>query len=420
MLTKNTARGAPPPQPSHPFARATHRRVWALASALLFALPVQAQQESAPAPSSSASPRLEHSPKKLLELSPFDATHRDSELLSPKSALFHPTKQKLYINALEAGKTLVYSTPDYKKLATINHSFGSHSALEPGSKFFGKPVEGWFTHAGKYLWVTYYRWSDDAFAVKDSGFAVIDTDTDKILKAYPTGNIPKFITADPQSGRLAVTLWGDNTVELYDISNPAFVTDLSAHKVGTVAVGPPVHAEPGSDRDRTCGLCLRGTAFLPGTSLLAVARMGGGGLALIDTTTQQVVRNLFQVPQTPRHLQVYGDWLYLSANVSGTVGRIRLADLQKAAVTPGFEPSVESQKVGAGARTLKVAGDKVYVALNGSKEVVSMNLDFTDAQRVAAPAFPVGLDVARGQLAVTSQGRQGVGGHRVWIYALPR
>ena len=235
-----------------------------------------------------------------VELGPFSATHSDAEMISPKSVLYHPSLDKMYINALEAGKTLVYSRTTLKKIATISHSFKDAQGSAPGKAVIGKPVEGWFTHNGKYLWVTYYRWSTDPQAMHGSGFALIDTSTDKIVKVMPTGNIPKFITADEASATLAVTLWGANQVEVYDIKDP-----LEPKLKGSIQVGPKVTAAAGSDRDSTCGLCLRGTAFIPNSPYAAVAQMGGGGLAIVDTTTLKVVRKVMAVPLTPRHLQVF-------------------------------------------------------------------------------------------------------------------
>lgn len=366
-------------------------------------------------PCPAASPEPVTSPGRLpvFEISPFNADHPDADVISPKSVLFHPSLPKLYINALEAGKTLVYSSDGHTKLATIQHRYSDHAHLREGDSFFGKPVEGWFTHEGRYLWITYYRWSDDPNAVGSSGFCLIDTETDRIVRGFRTGNIPKIITANEDSSLLAVTLWGSNQVELYDIANP-----LAPLRKGVIAVGPPVEAKPGSNRDATCGLCLRGTAFLPGGHLLAVARMGGGGLSLVDLDTLKVVRTLLNVPHTPRHIQVHEDWLYLSANTSGTIARIALADLQHAAEDPQYEPPVQSRKVGEGARTLKVVGDHVYFALNQSSAIGVTDLDFSHLMQFSAPSYPVGLDVQGDRLAVTSQGRNGIGGHRVWIYDL--
>jgi DNA-binding beta-propeller fold protein YncE len=353
--------------------------------------------------------------KPFIELGPFSAQARDLEMVSPKSVLFHPNGQKFYVNALEAGKTLVYDARTYSKLGTIRHEFADHAMLTvqaPG-RFAGKPVEGWFTHAGRYLWVTYYRWSDDGSAMKASGIGLIDTQTDELVRAYPTGNIPKFVTANADSTTLVVTLWGENKLELFDIRDP-----LQAKSQGTIAVGPVVKATAGSDRDATCGMCLRGTVFLPGTSWLAVARMSaGGGLSIVDTQERKVVTDWSAVPATPRHLQVWGDWLYLSANVSGQVARISLDEL-KDAVANHRTPRFQARKLGSGARTLKVNAEGVYVALNESKKVAVLPLDLSAVRYLDAPAFPVGLDVADDVLAVTSQGHSGVGGHRLWLYRL--
>ena len=353
-----------------------------------------------------------------VEIGPFSLTHHDDEIISPKSVSIHPHQSKMYINALEVGKTLVYSTKTYQKLKTIDHRFEEHFNLKLGDQFYGKPVEGWFSHDGRYYWVTYYRWSDDINAMGNSGFALIDTETDEIIKAFPTGNIPKFITANAENTLLAVTLWGENKVELYDIRNIKHI-----RLINRIAVGPKVIAEPGSNRDNSCGMCLRGTAFIPNTRLLAVAQMGtGGGIWLLDTVNMKVLRGLRHTPATPRHLQVYKDWLYFSANVSGTVGRILIKELERAAKDDRFDPKIESKKFGEGARTIKIFKDRVFAALNYSQKIAVSNLDFSDLKTLIAPAFPVGLDVNEHILAVTSQGRGGEGGHRVWIYnynALP-
>ncbi len=372
----------------------------------------------AEAPTAMVDSNSNYHQESYVEISPFSSKHQDEEMISPKSISIHPHKNKMYINALEAGKTLVYSNKTFEKLKTIDHSFGDHNSLKPGIRFFGKPVEGWFTHDGRYYWVTYYRWSDDANAMNNSGFALIDTETDQIVRAFPTGNIPKFITANTASSLLAVTLWGENKVEIYDISEVA-----NTHLVSSIALGSKVIAEPGSNRDNTCGMCLRGTAFIPHSNLLAVAQMGsGGGIWLIDTNTMKVVRGLRKTPATPRHLQVYEDWLYFSANASGMVGRILISDLERAAKDDKFEPTIEAKKFGEGARTIKIFKNHIFAALNHSQKVAISNLDFTGIRTLPAPAFPVGLDVDENILAVTSQGRGGEGGHRVWIYnynALP-
>jgi DNA-binding beta-propeller fold protein YncE len=346
---------------------------------------------------------------KTAEIGPFSSI-RDEEMISPKSVLFHPILPKFYVNALEAGKTLVYEVRTLKKLKTISHSGVRPDAASPN--VFGKPVEGWFTHHGKYLWITYYRWSDDPFALRGSGFAQIDTTTDEIVKVYPTGNIPKFITSNKNDTQMAVTLWGENRVEIYVLSSTGMATLQSS-----ITVGPKVVAALGSDRDQTCGMCLRGTAYLPGTPYLVVAKMGGGGLAVLDVNKLKVAKMVQGVPLTPRHLEAYDNYLYITANVSGSVSRISIPNLV-ANVEKNESLKVLSAHIGSGARTLKIDKNKVYVALSNSKQVARMNLDFTDVEYSNAAPYPVGLDVKDGLLLVTSQGKKGVGGHKVGVYSV--
>ena len=70
----------------------------------------------------------------------------DAEILSPKSARFNAEGTKVYVNSLEAGKTLVYEWPSLRKLRTIVHRFGpADSALFAGdSTVFHYP---YFTHS---------------------------------------------------------------------------------------------------------------------------------------------------------------------------------------------------------------------------------------------------------------------------------
>lgn len=346
------------------------------------------------------------------EIGPFSTTSRDFEVVSPKSVLFHPVLPKFYVNALESGKTLVYDSRSLAKIGTITHATGRQFDARGSGGTLGKPVEGVFTHKGRYLWITYYRLTSDPTGTKPSMFAQIDTATDIVVGVHATGNVPKAIATNSAGDRLAVTLWGENAVSLYDVRDP-----LSVRPLGTVRVGASVVARPGTNRDRTCGLCLRGTVFIPGTPYLVVGAMHGGGLAVIDTTSFSVVKTITGTPATPRHLTIYGDHLYFSANVSGTVARIRLENLI-AHVERGEALDIRTKRVGDGARTLKIVAGKIYVALNGSRKIARMNLDFSNVEYTQAAPFPVGLDVKDDLLVVTSQGQNGAGGHRVGVYRI--
>src|SRR4051812_33097492 len=229
---------------------------------------------------------------RVMKAGSLDSTpeRHDREILSPKSVRFSFDGTKVYVNALEGGKTLVYAWPSLRKLPTIVHRFGpADSALfrgdstvfhypyftqPPGGKanvFTGRPVESELSKDGRWLFVPYYRRSFDTFAQSPSALAVIDTRIDSIVRVLPTGPIPKYVVASPDGRLLAVTHWGDNTIALLDVSSD---DPAQFHYVRHLVVEQMLDQTPyaGTDRDRTCGFCVRGTVFTPNGRTLLVAR----------------------------------------------------------------------------------------------------------------------------------------------------
>ena len=159
----------------------------------------------------------------------------DPDINSPKSVNVSPDGKKFYVNSLEGGKTVVYDMATYRKIKTISHNFtdqGSqhlwakpsgfykwHKQWPTPNTFMGKPVEATFSHAGRYLWVPYYRRTYDNNAVEPSAMAIIDTQKDEIVKLMETGPLPKMVATSHDGKTLAVTHWGNNTVGLIDISS---------------------------------------------------------------------------------------------------------------------------------------------------------------------------------------------------------
>jgi DNA-binding beta-propeller fold protein YncE len=148
----------------------------------------------------------------------------DRSINSPKSALFSEDGQKLYINSLEGGQTVVYEWPSLRKLKVIDHFFNAknqnlflnneetvfsypyYKNNPQGANYFrGKPVEMALSHNGDYLWVTYYRRDYDTSAQSPSAVAIIDTRTDEILRVMPTGPLPKFVSISPDGRTAAIT-----------------------------------------------------------------------------------------------------------------------------------------------------------------------------------------------------------------------
>ncbi|MDH5180900.1 MAG: beta-propeller fold lactonase family protein [Gammaproteobacteria bacterium] len=365
----------------------------------------------------------------------------DTGVRSPKSVQFHPTKNKVYVNSLEGAKTVVYDSESGKKLTQINHVFNAKNAalfatqqtyrwmempadISKPYQFTGKPVEQTFSPDGKYIWVPYYRRSYDELSTLPSALALIDTDTDKIIRMFDTGPIPKYVTASSDGKWLAVTHWGDNTVGL--IKTEGEPTEYKYDKL--IVIGSRVRLDKikSADRDHGCGLCLRGSVFSKDNKYLFIARMGGGGIAVIDVLKKRYIGSIFGMPHTPRHLLLSpdGNQLYLSSNMHGSVSKYNVADIVKAVKKKQrqLKPLVTT-RTGSGTRTISISPDGKYIfaAVNKESRVVALQAaDLAFLFQINADSYPVGMDISPDgkQLWVTAQGRKGRGGDSVMVYSI--
>ena len=358
----------------------------------------------------------------------------DREIYSPKSVRFSADAKKIYINSLEGGKTVVYSWPGLKKMKSISHRFSSSRAelfrydvgdfdyqyySEPSSgkrdEFVGKPVESELSADGKYLWVPYYRRDWDVSAQSPSAIAIIDTETDEIVRVMPTGPIPKYVVASPDGRHVAVVNWGDNTVSLIDTSSG----DPRRYRyVGHMTVEKQLSQEDlaGTDRDSTCGFCLRGAIFSPDSQYLIVARMGKGGIAGFHIPSQKYLGSIMNIASTPRHLVLSpdGKTIYASSNQAGVISKASLEKVIQALESAHGRridgPKWKSAVVGKGARTLDISpkGRFLFVA-----ELVVVDSETLEVfSRMNVDPYAVGLAIAPDLSAVvlTSQGHAGAGG----------
>lgn len=362
----------------------------------------------------------------------------DANLLSPKSAAFAPDGKTLYINALEAGKTLAYDFPSLKPKAVISHTFTSASAAlfngqssvfnyplarEQNGKdpnvFTGKPVEMAFSHNGRFLWTPYYRRSNDPRSAGPSAVAIIDTTRNTIVRVLPTGPLPKYVAVAPNSSSVAVVQWGDNTIIKFDTTSPN-PKDWKAVQHWVVEQQLNV-ANIGGDRDKNCGYCLRGAVYTADGQYLLVARMGGGGIAGFEVNSGKYLGTIANVAPTPRHLVLShnGQTLWVSSNVSGILSELPVADVVSALTTANAKrvtgPKGKQLNVGAGARTVSVSPNEkfAYVATNSAQRLAVVDLHkWSVAQTIPATPFPVGLAISPDGCYVvsTSQGRAGKGG----------
>ncbi|MBQ9659762.1 MAG: hypothetical protein IJV37_00660 [Bacteroidales bacterium] len=373
-----------------------------------------------------------------------DTLTLDKDIHSPKSVNIHPSGRKYYVNSLEGMKTVVYDFDTQEKVKVIRHhftdaekdlwapscglfSFG-HSYSDP-DHFDGKPVESTFSHDGRFLWVPYYRRSYDINAQEPSAMAVIDTESDEIIRMFETGPLPKMVATSPDGTRLAVTHWGNNTVGLMDISSErpedwkyidCLIVDYKLQL--NLSLTKPV------DRDVNSGYCLRGTVFTPDGRYLLVGCMGGGGgIAVIDLVQNRYLGRAMGVMPNLRHLVIKNGQLYISINKTGYIQRIALDEfLEQVSVLDGDKKKTvrvdgwTNCKIPAGARTIELSpsGKYVFAACN-----FSSCLAIVDAEKmellgtIPADSFPVGLDISRdGRYVFTTSQARDVAGNAVDIF----
>ena len=352
---------------------------------------------------------------------------------SPKSVTYTKDGSKFYVNSLEGYTTIVFDSRTLQKLKEIRHEFNaSNNSLfkdnvntafdytfkqerKDYNHFLGKPVESCLSHNGKYLWVTYYRRNWDPKAESPSAIAIIDTETDEIVRVMPSGPLPKMITCSSDNKFIAVTHWGDNTVGLIDVSgkNPMDFTYV-AHIVVDERLEMDFSAD--SDRDTECGNCLRGTVFTPDNAKLLIAKMGGEGIAVIDVESKAYIGTITGAYANLRHLVINQGYLMMSSNKFGVVQKAKLDDI----FAQGFDDNSklvfkkwETVTVGPGARTIDVTDDGRYIfaCVNDAYKVVVIDaLTMTKVAEVAAAKFPVGMALSPDgkQLVTTSQGKDSV------------
>lgn len=354
---------------------------------------------------------------------------RNTDILSPKSVDF--VGDKLFINALEREATIVYDTNTWTVAKTIHYQFPKPDFLTvkdfpytlETKSFSGKPVE--FTHYKNTAWVPFYRLSWDTNSRYHSAMAQIDLTDYSIKKLIPAGSIPKMIRVSSDGKFLVNTHWGDNTVGIYDLNENQ---DIIGYHYYTIDQKLNTSSISG-DRDKNCGLCLRGTVITPDNKYIIIGRMRGGGLAVINLHTKKYIGTIYNVPLTPRHLLISNDnQLVLSTCFSGEISKISLASLYK-----HFEELENKQKVslqkqewttlklGSSVRTIDLSKDSqyIYAALNDSSELAVIDYNTMKVvEKFKIAQYPVGLAVSNDDkyVAVTSQGKEGHGGNHVDIF----
>lgn len=360
----------------------------------------------------------------------------ESAINSPKSAIYSKDGSKFYINSLEGFTTVVFDSKTLAKKKEIKHVF-----TEKNNKLFkdnentiydykfkqtkteynhfkGKPVESCLSHDGKYLWVTYYRRDWDEHAESPSAVAIIDTETDEIVRVMPSGPLPKMIACSPDNKFIAVTHWGDNTVGIIDIQGDDVMSfKYISHTIVDYRMVMDFASGKHINRDSECGNCLRGTVFTPDGKYILIAKMGSSGIAVIETNGFKYVGTITGMKANLRHIVINNDELILSSNKFGFVQKAKLKDIMNQefgdSKTKINYDKWESAEVGPGARTIDVTQDGKYIFAcvnNACKIAVVRASDMKVVFSIDASKFPVGMALSPDgkQLIVTSQGKDSV------------
>lgn len=362
---------------------------------------------------------------------------KDEEMRSPKSVLFDSSGNHFFVEALEEGKTLVYSLGELKKISSLKHHFnGSENKLYQTyyAKGFlpytdkllawnAKPVEGVLDENKQIMYVTSYRKDYDVNSMCGSSVTIIDTKKNEIVGSLPTRTIPKIVTLSHDTKTLCVTNWGDNSVTLWDVANSPHEIRINRQ----ISLGAPVNQSSikAENKDKECGLCLRGTTFTMDDHYIMTSGLHAGGtLYMIDRYDGKITK--LKVPFSPiRHIVASKklDKYFFSTTGDGSICSINNKDILNAQKNNLPVKNTLCQKMTSPVRTLAIHEESGVgaAALNMGCEIAIFNLQTLKViQTLPSPCYPVGLRFSPDGKTIisTAQGKKGIGGNKIAIYHL--
>ncbi|GAA4820880.1 hypothetical protein GCM10023331_01520 [Algivirga pacifica] len=154
-----------------------------------------------------------------------------------KSVLLSPDKSKIYSLNLEGLSVYEYDRKSRKlnrelRFKPTQGKGYNYQTRQWYSSMQEKPVEGCFSHDGKYLWVSLHNaggivaWNLHMVEKQikqpiKEGYVVYSDQTRQLtqLKFIETGTTPKYISLAPEGDRLFVSNWHSNTISVIDISS---------------------------------------------------------------------------------------------------------------------------------------------------------------------------------------------------------
>lgn len=241
-----------------------------------------------------------------------------------KSVLVHPGGERVYAINLEGMSVHEFDRATRKllrKLIFIKHQGEGYNykTREPINSYEEKPVEGHFTHGGRYLWISLHNAGGVVvWDLVDGGTAVDGSPSkEAIVRTYgkggskkyvdllfiKTGKTPKVITSSPDGKRLFVANWHSNTVSFLSINSPA--------------------PEGWKVKREVWASIPRGLLVTPDSKHLYIAEMGGSSIAM--TTTAKYTKPVrTRLGLNPRHLLMHDGTLYASLNINSQIAALKL------------------------------------------------------------------------------------------------
>lgn len=228
---------------------------------------------------------------------------------SVKSVIFNPEKSILYSINLEGGNVYGFDRASrkisqrliFKQTPAKGYDYIKHQWVN--NSFAQKPVEGTFSHNGRFMWISWHNgdgiiaWDlqSPPKAPEKRATAKLqqENDTTEIgLHYFATGSTPKVMLVDEKSQRLYVSNWHGQSVSVLNIEG----NDPEQWKVvQTVKVG-------GTPR----GMC-----FSEDGKYLLVAQMALGKIVRISLPSMEIHDSKF-VGNTPRHLLLQDGKVYVT------------------------------------------------------------------------------------------------------------
>ncbi len=303
-----------------------------------------------------------------------------------KSVIFDPSYKHIYALNLE-GMSVYEISRDSQEISrkivfdkTPAKGF-NYTKKEWFDSYAEKPVEGYFSHQGRFLWVSLHN--ADGLVVwdvknKENG----NFDNAKKAKLYEgktyigkislpffeTGKTPKVISGSPKNNHLYVSNWHSNSVSVLDISGDN-----------------PNNWEKKQDLK---GIAIpRGLAVNYEETQLYIAEMGGFRIFKYNTSNFSD-RETITVGAGPRHLITDQKFLYASLNrgreiVKVNIGQWKVAERNKTLTTP---------------RTICLSPDKSVVVVTCYKDDKVQVFRASDLKLLAtwdSPGRPVGVDIVQ-------------------------